>query len=125
MTWEAKIWGRTRLITRNAACELHEIEAVKGGYCSIHRHQTKWNGFQVLSGSLLIREWYVVDRGGRLVEIEKATILNAGEYKSVRPGVKHQFEAIEDCHANELYWAEYSPDDIERDTVGGMRHFDV
>jgi quercetin dioxygenase-like cupin family protein len=115
MDWQDKIWGRTRLITKNAACELHEIEARQGGYCSIHQHRTKFNGFHVQSGRLLIRTW---DSAGD----ESVSVLGAGEYLAVQPGLKHQFEALTDCRALELYWAEYSPEDIERDTVGGCRN---
>ena len=46
------------------------------------------------------------------------TILEAGQYTKVAPGEYHQFEAIEDCVAFELYWAEFDHDDIARETVG-------
>ena len=34
------------------------------------------------------------------------------------PGEYHQFEAVEDTVAFELYWAEFDHEDIERETVG-------
>lgn len=111
---ESKVWGVTELVTINPACELHRIQINTGGYCSKHRHQTKWNGFQVESGLLLIRIW---NNDGSVNE----TLLRAGQYTAVAPGVFHQFEAVEACLAFELYWAAYSPDDIQRETVGGVR----
>lgn len=110
---EGKLWGTTKLVTANKVCELHHILIKAGGYCSIHKHQTKSNGFYVLSGRLLVRVW---KPSGAVDE----TRLKEGDYMVVNPGLKHQFEAISDCEALELYWAEYSADDIERDSIGGM-----
>ena len=112
---EGKVWGVTELVTANGACELHRIQIKPGGYCSEHCHQTKCNGFYVLAGKLLVRTW----RPGGLVD---ETVLHAGQYVSVSPGIKHQFEALTDVDALELYWAEpYSRNDIVRETNGGMR----
>jgi quercetin dioxygenase-like cupin family protein len=46
------------------------------------------------------------------------TLLKAGQYTKVAPGEYHQFEAVTDCVAFELYWAEFDHDDIARETVG-------
>jgi quercetin dioxygenase-like cupin family protein len=48
------------------------------------------------------------------------TILNAGDYTKVKPGVYHQFECLADGVAYELYWAEFNHNDIKRESVGGM-----
>ena len=40
-----KIWGQTELIEANGSCEFHRIDFVKGGTCSKHKHEYKWNGF--------------------------------------------------------------------------------
>ncbi len=109
-----KVWGITELITANPAFEYHRIHIKAGGYCSIHKHQTKSNGFYVDSGLLMIRTW---NPDGSVDE----TLLKGGDYTAVPPGVSHQFEAIEETVAFELYWAQYNPDDISRETVGGMR----
>ena len=84
-----KVWGNTELIEANAALEFHRIEARKGGVCSKHKHE-------------LIDE----------------TVLTAGMWTKVKPGVYHQFEVVEDCVAFELYWAEFNHNDIVRETVG-------
>jgi hypothetical protein len=39
-------------------------------------------------------------------------------YTKVAPGEYHQFEALKDTVAYELYWAQFDHDDIERETVG-------
>lgn len=109
-----KVWGITELIAECAALEFHRLEIRTGGYCSKHRHATKWNGFFLESGRLLIRTW-----NG---ELEDVTVLTAGQFSSVAPGYFHQFEALEDCVAFELYWSQYASDDIERVSVGGVRN---
>ena len=46
------------------------------------------------------------------------TILNAGDFMRVKPGVFHQFIGMEDGVAFELYWAEFDHNDIERKSQG-------
>lgn len=110
---ERKVWGTTELVTKNGALEYHRIEIEQGGYCSKHKHHTKWNGFHVERGRLLVRVW----NGAHVDE----TVLSDGQYTEVPPGAYHQFEALDHCLAFELYWAQYNPQDIEREDVGGMR----
>ena len=86
-----KVWGNTELLEANGALEFHRIEMNKGGVCSKHCHEFKWNGFYVESGRM---------------------------YTKVKPGVYHQFECLQDGVAFELYWAEFSHNDIKRETVG-------
>lgn len=109
-----KVWGITELLTANTAFEYHRIQIKAGGYCSRHKHQTKWNGFHLESGKLLIRTWN--DDGST-----DETVLEKGQYTAVAPGIAHQFEALEDCLAFELYWAQYNSEDIQRETVGGLK----
>lgn len=110
-----KIWGETRLLEANGVLEFHRIQAVQGGVCSRHLHQHKWNGFFVESGCLLIRVWK------NDYDLVDETQLRAGEYTCVAPGQYHQFEALEDTVAFELYWARFDHDDIQRDTQGFRR----
>jgi mannose-6-phosphate isomerase-like protein (cupin superfamily) len=109
-----KIWGNTELIHANGVLEFHRIEYKSGYKCSEHYHKHKWNGFFVESGKMLVRVWQTADQEGLVDE----TILQAGDFTQVKPGLVHQFEGIEDGVAFELYWAEFSHDDIERRTVG-------
>jgi len=50
------------------------------------------------------------------------TVLKAGDFCQVKPGVYHQFEGVQDGVAFELYWAEFSHDDIQRETVGYVKN---
>lgn len=77
-------------------------------------HKFKWNGFYVEEGSLLIRVW---KNNYNLVD---ETILYAGEATKVTPLEYHQFEALEDTIAFEWYWAEFDPEDIEREDHGHL-----
>jgi len=108
-----KVWGATELIHANGVLEFHRIEYRAGYKCSEHWHKTKWNGFFVESGRMLVRVWQD-DQDGLVDE----TILEAGDFTQVKPGKVHQFEGLEDGVAFELYWAEFDHNDIERRTIG-------
>lgn len=107
-----KVWGVTELLEANGVLEFHRIDANKGGVCSKHKHKFKWNGFYVVSGQLKIKVWK------NNYDLVDETLLFPGDYTKVAPGEYHQFEAMEDTVAFELYWAEFDHDDIERETVG-------
>ena len=107
-----KIWGQTELVHANGVLEFHRIEFKKNVACSKHQHQFKWNGFYVESGKMLVRVWQ------KDYDLVDETILNAGDFTRVKPGVYHQFEGLEDGVAFELYWAEFDHNDIKRESVG-------
>ena len=97
-----KIWGQTELIHANGVLEFHRIEFKAGYKCSEHEHEFKWNGFFVESGKMIVRVWQSEDQQGLVDE----TILKAGDFTQVKPGMVHQFEGVEDGVAFELYCAE-------------------
>jgi len=107
-----KIWGSTELIHANGVLEFHRIEFKAGGTCSKHCHNWKWNGFFVEQGKMIVRVWQ------NDYDLVDETVLNAGDFTQVKPGVYHQFEGVEDGVAFELYWAEFNHDDIQRESVG-------
>ena len=109
-----KIWGNTELVHANGVLEFHRIEYRAGYKCSEHYHKHKWNGFFVESGKMIVRVWQTADQEGLVDE----TMLGAGDFTQVKPGLVHQFEGVEDGVAFELYWAEFNHNDIERRTVG-------
>lgn len=111
-----KVWGQTQLLEANGVLEFHRIQAQAGGVCSKHKHRYKWNGFYVESGALLIRVWK------NNYDLVDEVVLRNGEYTKVPPGEYHQFEALEDTVAFELYWAEFDHNDIERQDVGFKRN---
>jgi quercetin dioxygenase-like cupin family protein len=108
-----KVWGLTRLVHSNPVLEFHRVEIKEGGFCSKHKHQFKWNGFFVEKGCLQVRVWK------NDYDLVDTTILNDGEFMQVKPGEFHEFRALQDTVAFELYWAEFSPTDIVRESVGG------
>jgi len=108
-----KVWGDTSVIIQNPLVELHKIN-IKAGYkCSEHKHEHKWNGFYVISGTL---EIHVRKNNYELTDV---TTLRAGDFTSVRPGEYHWFNSISDCVALELYYPETLSEDIVRKSVGG------
>jgi mannose-6-phosphate isomerase-like protein (cupin superfamily) len=107
-----KVWGQTELVHANGVLEFHRIEFNKGYACSEHKHDFKWNGFFVESGEMLVRVWQ--DDQGLVDE----TVLKAGEFTQVKPGLFHQFEGLKDGVAFELYWAEFNHNDIKRRSSG-------
>lgn len=109
-----KVWGTTELIEANGALEFHRIEMKKNGVCSKHLHKYKWNGFFVESGKMRVKVW---QKDYNLID---ETIIGAGQYTKVKPGLYHQFECLEDGVAYELYWAEFAHNDIVRETTGFM-----
>jgi len=108
-----KVWGQTELVHANGVLEFHRIEFKAKGTCSKHKHAFKWNGFFVESGKMIVRVWQD-DQEGLVDE----TILNAGDFMQVKPGLFHQFIGLEDGVAFELYWAEFDHNDIERRSQG-------
>ena len=116
-----KIWGKTELIHANGVLEFHRIEYKKNVACSKHKHDYKWNGFFIESGKMMVRVWQQGSQQGLIDE----TILNAGDFTRVKPGLYHEFIGLEDGVAFELYWAEFSHDDITRETQGHAVNEDV
>ena len=115
-----KVWGETELIFKNPFIEFHRIWVNAGGYCSTHKHDYKWNLFYVSYGQLKIKvhknDYDLVDE----------TILEEGEWTTVKPGEYHSFESTSrDCRAFELYYPEPLSDDIIRQTVGGAEADEV
>lgn len=121
-----KIWGITELVHANSSFEFHRIQAKSGGTCSKHKHKHKWNGFFVESGKLIVRIWKETDsqKAGISTHIDE-TVLSSGDFLMVKPTEYHQFEAVEDTIAFELYWAEFNHDDIIREDHGIVKNYDM
>ncbi len=112
---QGKVWGSTSLIFANDLVECHLIEIKKGGFCSIHNHKYKWNRFVLVSGKLEIS---IFHKNGSI----DRTVLEHSQITDVPPGVGHQFEALEDSEAIEIYWVSLDAQDIDRmGTKGGIR----
>ena len=112
-----KIWGMTELLISHPTFEIHRIEANKSGFCSKHKHEYRYNMFYVESGKMLIRVWQ------NDYDLCDTTILEPGDQISVPPNIMHQFEALEDTIAFEIYYVErLDKKDIVRESVGGTRN---
>jgi quercetin dioxygenase-like cupin family protein len=109
-----KVWGSTQLIFKNQNFEVHRIEIKKGGFCSKHKHEYKHNLFFVESGELNVTVWKN--------DLEDVTEMFGGDTTDAKPGEFHQFKAVTDVIAYEIYYSEPISGDIVRETVGG---FDV
>lgn len=112
MKVQGKVWGRTYDLFNQNNVEVHYITTKKGGYCSKHMHETKYNKFIVFEGELKITIW----KNG----LKDITILTDGEECTVSPGDYHMFESLKDTLALEVYWVELKADDIVRVNHGGM-----
>jgi mannose-6-phosphate isomerase-like protein (cupin superfamily) len=114
MKLQGKVWGKTQSIFQNHTFELHRIEVKKGGFCSTHKHQHKYNAFYIEKGKLKIKihqtDYDLVDE----------TIISTGELTVVTPDLYHSFEALESTICYEIYWGKFSHDDIQRKNVGGV-----
>ena len=110
-----KVWGMTQLLEANGVLEFHRIQVQAGGTCSKHRHRFKWNGFYVEQGRLEISVWK------QQYDLVDRTVLEAGDFTKIPPGEYHQFRALEDTVAFEIYWAEFDHNDIDRETQGYVR----
>lgn len=111
---QGKAWGTTRLLFSTPFMEVHRISVKEHGFCSVHRHEHKWNGFYVEWGQLVVKVW---QPSGLLDE----TLLGPGDHMQVPPGVDHQFLALgEPVTAFEVYWVGPLAEDIVRRSQGGI-----
>ena len=113
---QGKFWGTTRCVFSNGNTDIWEINVKKGGFCSEHFHDYKWNRFVVTKGRLKVTIFF--DDGEKVDE----TILSPGDCTDVPPGQWHIFEALEDVEGIEIYWTTLDSSDITRRTQGGLRN---
>jgi len=71
-----------------------------------------------MSGELKIKVWQ------KDYDLVDETILKSGDFTAVKPGLYHSFEGITDGVAFELYWANFSHNDIVRESVGHLKDDD-
>lgn len=107
MTRESKVWGERWIIRRDSTHECSFLRLKAGTRCSWHCHQSKYNLFVVLRGSVGIETQYG--------EVK----LGHGEHFSVKPGEWHEFRAYEDSEMIEEMFVAYDEGDIRRERVGG------
>ena len=108
-----KVWGSTQRLFARSNIEIHRIEVRAEAHCSKHCHKSKYNAFYVERGKLRISVWK------NEYDLVDQTVLGPGEYTEVEPGEYHDFHAVEETVAYEIYWTQLDPKDIERENVGG------
>lgn len=112
---QGKNWGYTTDVFVSQNVEVHVIEIVKGGFCSIHNHR-KINIFHVISGKVKIKVWVE----NKLID---ETVIDPGESTAVYREFEHQFEALENSICLEIYHIFLEPGDINRrpGSQGGVK----
>lgn len=99
------------------------IGIVQGGYSSIHEHREQSNVFCVFKGRLLLRE-FIMDGQVPILSGE-LELLPDDRPMTLDPGLVHQFEALTEVEALELYIAHGAgsadPADIMRYSQNGVR----
>lgn len=127
---ESKAWGWAEEITRQTVpddpskvlCRNVRVFIKRGGYSSIHRHNQCANIFAVISGRLFLRR--LTKFAPHSVEAE--WVQEANDHPiTFRAGELHQFEALTDVRALEIYIAipggDASASDIERFSQNGCK----
>lgn len=108
MKREIKVWGERWRIRADSTHETSYLKVKANHRCSWHKHQEKYNLFVVVRGHIAI------------VTGEGEILLGPGESAQVRPGVNHEFRAIEDSEMIEEMFVAYDEQDIERFRPGGL-----
>jgi mannose-6-phosphate isomerase-like protein (cupin superfamily) len=113
-----KVWGFSIPVLEKPGFQIHQIQFKTGGVCSEHMHEHRYNALYCLSGLLLVRVWDLGDEETTPSIVE----LRAGQMTIVPPGIFHQFEAMSDGIAIEVYWADGPNEgDIWRRSTGFKR----
>lgn len=102
-----KSWGTSTLIYHDTNTEVHRACINKGGICSKHYHDFKYNFFFVETGLLIVKIWESNDS-------YKEVFLHAGDKITVEPKKWHKFLAIEQSNILEIYYTRTILDDIIR-----------
>lgn len=112
-----KFWGDTQCIFVSPYTEMHNLHINKGGFCSRHKHEFKYNRFCVLDGKIKV---ILYTEDGTITE-EKT--LSTNDMFDVKPNIYHSFDALEDSIVVEIYWVDtLNPYDISRQTIGGNKN---
>jgi mannose-6-phosphate isomerase-like protein (cupin superfamily) len=116
-----KPWGKSRRVHIDRFVQVEEVDILPGGFSSVHHHNKKDNVFYVASGELLVSVFH-----DDLTEANRI-IMKPGDWMVVPAGQKHQFRAVSDVKAYEVYWLDdplkkgrIEPEDIDRSTQNGL-----
>lgn len=109
-----KIWGNTQEIFNMNSISIHRIEILKGGQCSKHYHESKYNMFFVEKGKIKIDIWQ------KDYDLVDSTILLDQQSTIVKPGLVHRFTGLEESICYEIYYTKLEENDIIRQDIGKL-----
>lgn len=110
---EKRTWGEKDVLHLSDLAQLDFLLIYEGGYCSKHIHYHKYNLFHLICGKLEITLFTKSGEKKYILHENKRTML-------IRPGVYHQFKALEKTECLEYSYVQYSEDDINRENEGGI-----
>lgn len=113
---QGKDWGYTTEFFRNAIVSSHHLEIKRGGFCSEHVHEHKYNLFYVISGELELTIW-------RDEKMKDVTIVTAGQSTAIPPSFWHKFRALTHVECIEIYQVLLLEPDIDRRSDGGVEQW--
>ncbi len=113
---QGKVWGSTEPLIVTPLVEIHRINILPEAFCSIHKHNFKYNAFYCISGAMYI------DVRKNDYDLVDTTRLGPGDITTVKPGEYHSFETkIVGAVALEIYYLNpIEASDIVRETCGGV-----
>tara|TARA_Y100000589_G_C27131933_1_gene620955 strand:+ start:295 stop:645 length:351 start_codon:yes stop_codon:yes gene_type:complete len=85
-----KPWGKEEILEINERYMFKKLTMIKGHRCSLQYHELKHETIYVLEGQLKIIS-------GLSESKLSSKIYYPHEYISLKPGIVHRMEAIEDC----------------------------
>lgn len=97
LEWEKKIWGKCLHVFNSEHAAVSYLVVNEGFQCSRHYHRYRANQFTVISGRILIEEWY--SNGNT-----KVYDLLPGESHTVDSKVEHRFIVLGSGQFIEVYW---------------------
>ncbi len=119
--WRLPLWSQP--YEHGCVVRVERIGVVAGGYSSIHRHNQQANVFSVLKGTLCLRLCH--PRSPRETVLLEWSVNPGDRPFTFSAGSFHQFEALTEVEALEIYLAteggDASPQDIERVTQNGIK----
>ena len=103
-----KSWGEKWNIFENDLCEVSVLDLRPNQRCSWHYHDTKFNQFFVLRGTVFIK----TEDGTAAVK--------ENQIFTTRPGEYHEFQTGRDSAVViEIMFVKYNSEDIHRQKIGG------
>jgi glycine betaine/choline ABC-type transport system substrate-binding protein len=115
-----KLWGWNVPFYKDYSIELCEIRVKSGGYSSKHYHEYKENTFKITKGKLAV---FVFNEDGSK-QLLTYYLDPDSPAVTLSPKVVHQFFALEETTAIELYRSstdsKIDPQDIIRLSEGGL-----